>query len=143
ELERSMLSAPDDAISWRMQIVQGTARPAVVELAGWPQSPEADRFGKVRKQYFEAIRSPPKDLVTQGADPLALKPLVLEYAGAYLDMVQSVASRAGSAEAAESQRALVELRRILSIDSVRVAITDYRDRYREAALISPLHPLRA
>jgi hypothetical protein len=143
ELERSMLSAPDDAISWRMQIVQGTARPAVVELAGWPHSPEAARFVKVRKRYFEAIRSAPKDLVTQGADPLALKPLVLEYAGAYLDMVQSIASRAGSAEAAESQRALVELRRILSIDSVRVAVTDYRDRYREAALISPLHPLRA
>ena len=82
-----------------MQIVQGTARPAVVELAGWPHSPEAHRFVKVRKQYFEAIRSAPKDLVTQGADPLALKPLVLEYAGAYLDMVQSVASRAGSAAA--------------------------------------------
>lgn len=143
ELERSMLSAPDDAISWRMQIVQGTPRPAVVELAGWPHSLEADRFIKVRKQYFEAVRSVPKDLVTQGADPLALKPLVLEYAGAYLDMVQSIASKAGSAEAAESQRALVELRRILSIDSIRVAITDYRDRYREAALISPLHPLRA
>lgn len=143
ELERSMLGAPDDAISWRMQVVQGSARPAVVELAGWPSSPEADRFVKVRKQYFEAIRATPKDLVTQGADPVALKPLVLEYASAYLDMVQSVASRAGNTEAAESQRALVELRRVLSIDSVRVAITDYRDRYREAALISPLHPLRA
>ena len=84
ELERSMLSAPDDAISWRMQIVQGTPRPAVVELAGWPHSLEADRFIKVRKQYFEAVRSVPKDLVTQGADPLALKPLVLEYAGEVL-----------------------------------------------------------
>jgi hypothetical protein len=56
----------------------------------------------VRKQYFEAVRSAPKDLVTQGADPLALKPLVLEYAGAYLDMVQSIASRAGSAVAADA-----------------------------------------
>jgi hypothetical protein len=85
----------------------------------------------------------PSDLVTQGADPVMLKPLALEYASAYLDMVQSIVSRASNAEGVESQRALVELRRVLSIDSVRIAITDYRDRYREAALISPLHPLRA
>lgn len=143
ELERRMLTASDDAISWRMQVVQGNARPAVVDLSGWLSSPEAERFVKVRRRYFAAIRATPKDLVSQGADPFVLKPLVLEYASAYLDMVQSVASRASSAETAESQRALVELRRILSIDTVRIAITDYRDRYREAALISPLHPLRA
>ncbi len=143
ELEHRMLTTSDDAISWRMQVEQGTVRPAVVDLAGWPSSPEAERFIQVRRRYFEAIRAMPKDLVTQGTDPFILKPLVLEYASAYLDMVQSVARRASSAEAAESQRALVELRRILSIESVRIAITDYRDRYREAALISPLHPLRA
>src|SRR5439155_3045100 len=113
------------------------------DLVGYPSSPEARRFVEVRRRYFEAIRALPKDLVTQGADPFVLKPLVLEYASAYLDMVQSVANRASSAEGAESQRALVELRRILIIDSVRIAITDYRDRYREAALISPLHPLKA
>ena len=143
ELERTMLSAPENAISWRMQVVQGSVRPAVVELAGWPGCPEAERFVSVRKKYFESIRAMPRDLVTQGADPVVLKPLALEYASAYLDMVQSIVSRASNAEGVESQRALVELRRVLSIDSVRIAITDYRDRYREAALISPLHPLRA
>lgn len=143
ELERRMLTAPVDAISWRMQVAQGSTRPAVVDLQGWPDGPESERFVEVRRRYFEAIRATPKDFVTQGTDPFALKPLALEYASAYLDMVQFVAKRASTTEASEAQAALVDLRRILSLDSVRIAITDYRDRYREAALVSPLHPLRA
>lgn len=143
DLERRMLTAPDDAINWRMQVVQGTAHPAVNDLSGWPIGPEAERFANVRKRYFEAIRALPKDLVTQATDPVMLKSLALEYASAYLDMLQSIASRASAAEATEAQRALIELRRVLSIDSIHIAITDYRDRYREAAIISPLHPLRA
>ena len=43
------------------------------------------------------------------------KALALEYASAYLDMVQSVAKRASSTEGSEAQRALVDLRRILSL----------------------------
>ena len=143
ELERRMLAAPDNAISWRMAVTQGSSQPAVVDLVGWPEGVESERFVEVRKRYFEKIRTTPKDLVTQGADPFVLKPLALEYASAYLDLVQAVVKRADTGEGPEAQRALVDLRRILSIDSIRIAITDYRDRYREAALVSPLHPLRA
>lgn len=143
ELERRMLAAPDNAISWRMAVTQGSSQPAVVDLAGWPEGVESERFVEVRKRYFEKIRTTPKDLVTQGADPFVLKSLALEYASAYLDLVQAVLKRADTGEGPEAQRALVDLRHILSIDSIRIAITDYRDRYREAALVSPLHPLRA
>lgn len=143
DLERRMLAAPNGAISWRMAVTQGAAKPAVVDLAGWPEGVESERFVDVRRRYFEKVRTTPKDLVTQGADPFLLKPLALEYASAYLDLVQAAAKKADTGDGPETQRALVDLRRILSIDSIRVAITDYRDRYREAALVSPLHPLRA
>ncbi|MBX3660990.1 MAG: ATP-binding protein [Burkholderiales bacterium] len=143
DLERQMLAMPVDAISWRMQVEQGVACSPVVELTGWPEGPEAQRFVEVRKRYFDLVRASSTDLITQGLDPAIAKPLAIDYASSYLDMLQSIIKRANSAEGLDAQAALLDLRRILSVDSVRIVITDYRDRYREAALVSPLNPLRA
>lgn len=35
------------------------------------------------------------------------------------------------------------LRTALAIDAIRIVLTDYRGRVREAAMIGPTHPLRA
>lgn len=66
ELNRRMLAAPDNAISWgwRMAMTQVSSQPAVVDLAGWPEGVESEHFVKMRKRYFEKIRTTPRDLVT-------------------------------------------------------------------------------
>jgi hypothetical protein len=42
-----------------------------------------------------------------------------------------------------AKRALSDLRKILAVDTVTLAIRDHRGRRREAALVAPTHPLRA
>ena len=84
-----------------------------------------------------------RELVTQAADLRALRPLVVDYADAYRTLIGDLLHRAETTTAVTAQRALSDLRKVLAIDTVTLAIRDHRDRRREAALVSPTHPLRA
>ena len=82
-------------------------------------------------------------MVSQGADFLALRDVAIAYATTYRDLVADLASRVERLSGADQQRAILGLRTALAIDAIRIVLTDYRGRVREAAMIGPTHPLRA
>lgn len=142
-LEQKILAAPDGAISWRVPIHLEEAGQPSGDISRWPGGEAVSLFLAARARYFEAVRSGSKELITQGADLRSLRRLVTEYADAYGRLVHDRLRRAASESGAAAQEALAELRRILAVDTVALAIRDYRGRRRDAALVAPTHPLRA
>lgn len=141
-LEQKILAVADGPISWRIPVSLGTAGQATGDSARWPDGEATARFLAARAAYFEAVRAGTKELVTQGADLCSLRPLVVAYATAYQDLVQVLLHQAEAGGEA-GRRALSDLRKVLAIDTVTLAIRDHRGRRREAALVAPTHPLRA
>lgn len=142
-LEQKILADPDGPLSWRLPISLGVVGAGTGESVRWPTTPTTVEFLEARRRYFEAVRQDVKLLITQGTDLCATRPLVLDYAFKYLALIRDLSHRAGANDPVESQRALADLRAILSLDSVSLVITDYRDQRREATLVAPTHPLRA
>ena len=142
DLEQKILAAPDGSISWRIHVSLGRSGQATGEADPWPVGEVADRFLAARSAYFKAVRSD-RGLVTQAADLRPLRPLVVGYADAYRTLIGDLLHRAETATADTAQRALSDLRKVLAVDTVTLAVRDHRDRPREAALVSPTHPLRA
>jgi len=142
DLEQKILATPDGSISWRIHVSLGRNGQATGEADPWPVGEVAGRFLAARSAYFKAIRSD-RELVTQAADLRALRPLVVGYADAYRTLIGDLLHRAETATADTAQRALSDLRKVLAVDTVTLAVRDHRDRPREAALVSPTHPLRA
>jgi hypothetical protein len=142
-IEQKILGDAAGPLSWRLPISLGQAGTSTGEVVGWPSGPEAAEFLAARQKYFQSIQAGESRLVTQGADLHAVRELIIDYARKYLQLIQNVSRRAQSADTAEVQRCLAELRRILSVDTVNLVITDHREHRREAALVGPTHPLRA
>ena len=142
DLEQRILTDPMGPISWRIPISLGHRGQVASEADLWPEGEAVDRFLAARSAYFEAVRSQ-NELVTQAVDPRACRDLIFAYAESYRALVGELLHRAEGATAHGAQRVLSDLRKVLAIDTVALAVRDYRDRRREAALVSPTHPLRA
>ena len=142
-VEQKILGAPGGALSWRIPISLGVAGSSTGEVAHWPDTPATKVFLASRSHYFEAVRDGAKELVTQGVDFHALRSAITDYASAYLDLVRDLGRRTEASNPLEAQRAFAELRKVLAVDSVFLAVTDHRGRRREATLVAPTHPLRA
>lgn len=142
-IEQKMLAAPDGPISWRIPVNHGVPGTSTGEVNGWPQGAASERFLEARTRYFAAVRSGTSELVTQAVDAGANAELASDYAGAYLALLADLAQRAEATTKSESQRAFADLRKILALDSVLLAIVDHRGRRRDAVLVAPTHPLRA
>ena len=139
-LEQAILASPEQPISWQIPIhltQLGTPIPDVVE---WFNSTAVASFLSARSRYFTAIRSEKQDLISQAADFTQLKDLVYEYAQTYQELLTEVCRRV---ERGGDQQALTDLKKVLAIDSVRLKITNFRGKVREALLVGPTHPLRA
>ncbi|MDF1522737.1 MAG: hypothetical protein P1P87_07960 [Trueperaceae bacterium] len=141
-LEQKILAVADGPISWRIPVSLGTTGQATGDSARWPDGEATARFLAARGAYFEAIRAGTKELVTQGADLRSHRPLIVNYATAYQELVQALLHQAEAGGEA-GKRALSDLRKVLAVDTVTLAIRDHRGRRREAALVAPTHPLRA
>ncbi|MBK9261893.1 MAG: ATP-binding protein [Polyangiaceae bacterium] len=142
-IEQKILAAPDGPISWRIPVNHGVPGTSTGEVNGWPQGAAGDRFLEARTRYFEAVRSGTSELVTQGVDAGANADLASDYAGAYLALLADLSQRAEATAKSDSQRAFADLRKVLALDSVLLAIVDHRGRRRDAVLVAPTHPLRA
>lgn len=142
-IEQKILAAPEGPISWRIPLNHGVPGTSTGEVNGWPQGPAGDRFLGARTRYFEAVRSGTSELVTQGADAAAHAELASDYAEAYLKLLADLSRRAEATAKSDSQRAFADLRKVLALDSVLLAIVDHRGRRRDAVLVAPTHPLRA
>ena len=142
-IEQKILAAPDGPISWRIPLNLGVPGTSTGEVNGWPLGPAAERFLGARGRYFEAVRCGTSELVTQGIDAAAQADLASDYAEAYLELLADLMRRAEATAKSDSQRAFSDLRKVLALDSVLLAIVDYRGRRRDAVLVAPTHPLRA
>lgn len=142
-IEQKILAAPEGPISWRIPLNLGVPGTSTGEVNGWPQGPVGDRFLEARTRYFEAARGGTSELVTQGIDAGAHAELASDYAEAYLELLADLTRRAEATAKSDSQRAFADLRKVLAVDSVLLAIVDHRGRRRDAVLVAPTHPLRA
>jgi len=142
-IEQKILAAPDGPISWRIPLNLGILGQSTGEIIGWPQGATGERFLKARARYFEAVRRGTSELVTQGTDAGACAELARDYASAYLSLLTELARSAEATGKTDSQRAFSDLRKVLALDSVLLAIVDHRGRRRDAVLVAPTHPLRA
>lgn len=142
-IEQKILASPDGPISWRIPLHHGVPGASTGEVNGWPQGPVGDRFLEARTRYFEAVRGGTSELVTQGIDAAANAELTSDYAEAYLELLADLSRRAEATATSESQRAFADLRKVLALDSVLLAIVDHRGSRRDAVLVAPTHPLRA
>lgn len=142
-IEQKILAAPEGPISWRIPINLGVPGTSTGEVNGWPVGHTGDRFLAARTRYFEAVRLGTSELVTQGTDAGANAELASDYAEAYLELIADLSRRAETTAPTDSQRGFTDLRKVLALDSVLLAIVDYRGRRRDAVLVAPTHPLRA
>lgn len=142
-IEQKILAAPDGPISWRIPLNLGVPGTSTGEVNGWPSGPAGQRFLEARTRYFETVRGGASELVTQAVDAASHADLASDYAEAYLELLTDLARRAEVAVKSDSQRAFTDLRKILALDSVLLAIVDDRGRRRDAVLVAPTHPLRA
>ncbi|MCB0064496.1 MAG: hypothetical protein KDE19_20365, partial [Caldilineaceae bacterium] len=142
-LETAMLADAAGPLSWHLAVNLDQTGEPLPQNAEWPEGALVDTFLEARTAYFAAVRGPQGDLVSQAADFRALRPLIVPYADAYVQLLQSLVyqSEAGSEET--SRRALATLRLLLTLDTVTLTITDHRSLARHAALVAPTHPLRA
>ena len=116
-------------------------RPSSGGRSGWPRGEATARFLAARDAYFEAVRAGTTELVTQAADAGAHAPQPGTRTPTGCLSGPAKASRKATTDTA--QRALTDLRQVLAVDSVTLAIRDHRDRRRDAVLVAPTHPLRA
>lgn len=141
-LEQSILAAPTGPVAWRIAVRMGQPDKPTVEEARWPATDECRDFLEARAAWFDAVRSGANEQVTQAADLQALRPLAVAYADAYQSLIAALLRRAEGGESPEGKAALTDLWRMLTLDTITVAVIDHRGRRREAALVAPTHPLR-
>jgi len=143
EIEQRILDAPDGPVNWRVQIDQGEVKPAAALTTDWPAGDLAATFLEARRSYFAALSQEPVGLISQGVDFRGLRSQIAEYANAYAALVRDLLRRSEAPDPIQAQAALSDLRKVLALDTVLLAIRDFRDRSRQAMLIAPTHPLRA
>ena len=142
-VEERILESPERPASWRMQIHMGQPRSPTSEIGEWPASVAVRSFLDARATHFDRVVQGSRALVSQGLDFLSNAPAVLAYATAYNDLLRDLATKVEREAGSDQLKAIVSLRSALTIDTVRLVLEDYRGHTREAALISPTHPLRA
>lgn len=143
ELEQKILSAPAGPLTWHLPVNLGVPSQATGGGAVWPSGETAERFLESRCRYFEAVLAGDREMISQAAEPAAHSELVGQYASDYLTLVVELSRRVEARQKADSGRSLAELRRLLAVDSVSLAVTDHQGGWREATLVAPTHPLRA
>lgn len=141
-IEQSILAAPTGPVAWRIAVRMGQPDKPTVEEAQWPSTEECREFLDARATWFEAVRAGAAELITQATDLLALRPLAIAYTNAYQRLIAALLQRAEPGDSPEGKAALSDLWRMLTLDTVSVAVMDHRGRRREAALVAPTHPLR-
>jgi DNA phosphorothioation-dependent restriction protein DptH len=142
QIERQTITAVEPRV-WRVHVKSGKPGEPHEEAVEWPRSAAFESFLAARGQYFAALSGGEKELVTQGADLLSLADACAEYAESYRDFLRDLQVKISRAEGPEQHHAIAALRAALAIDMVRVSVTDFAGRTREAALLGPTHPLRA
>ena len=142
-IEWRILAAPEQPVSWRMQIHAGQSHMPTGDIGEWAKTAAARNFLDARSMYFRVVAQDTGDMVSQGLDVLSNGATVLAYAAAYVELLKDLSTKAERETGADQLNTIVSLRTALTVDTVRLVVEDYRGQIREAALIAPTHPLRA
>ena len=142
-VEQRILETPEQPSSWRMQLHAGQPHMPTRDVETPVESAAMRGFVAARSAYFRHVAQDTGDLVSQGLDVLSSGPAVIAYAAAYVDLLKDLSTRIERQAGAGQLNAIGTLRAMLSVDTVRLVVEDYRGQVREAALIAPVHPLRA
>ena len=142
-VEQRILETPERLSSWRMQLHAGQPHMPTSDVEAPVESAAMRGFVAARSAYFRHVAQDTGDLVSQGLDVLSSGPAVIAYAAAYVDLLKDLSTRIEREAGAGQLDAIGTLRAMLSVDTVRLVVEDYRGQVREAALIAPVHPLRA
>ncbi len=141
-IESRILQSPERLQNWHLRV--GMEKASVTsEPLDLPRSAAVESFLAARVLYFQSVRMGDKDMITQGRDLADLSATCEEYASTYRDLIGDLRAKIEKTDGADQQRLISGLRAVLSIDTVRVFVADFRGRIREAAIICPTHPLRA
>lgn len=141
--EQRMLATPEHPSGWRMQINMDSAESPSQDGVALPGSSAFQSFLAARTDFFKAVRQGKSMLTTQGYPLGDAEVSCIAYAEAYLDLIENLMKQAEATSGNERQTHLNSLRNMLATDSIRIILTDFRGRHKEAILVSPTHPLRA
>jgi hypothetical protein len=141
-IEQGIIADPKVPVSWRINVDLGEAGEPLKEPLQWPEGSLSKQFLDARSDYLNSLCGE-EEMITQGADLTALRPLASQYASAYRELLDDLEKV--YEEAAASQRDAIrrQIRAVLSLDQVRITVTDHMNRSRNAILLGPTHPLRA
>jgi hypothetical protein len=142
DLEQHILASPNRPVSWQMQVSMGQFSSPTEDIVDFPRSAAASSFLSTRADYFSAIRVGDKNLISQAVEFTKLKDVCYEYAAAYRELLVDLCRKVEKGGGSDWQ-SLNDLKKVLLVDTVRVAIADLRGTTREAVLVGPTHPLRA
>ncbi|WP_375478402.1 ATP-binding protein [uncultured Nostoc sp.] len=112
------------------------------DILDFPKSALASSFLSTRADYFAAILSGDKNLISQAVNFVALKDSCYEYAAAYSELLVDLCRKVEKSNGSDWQ-SFSDLKKVLLVDTVRLEVIDFRGQTREAILLGPTHPLRA
>ncbi|MEP3480586.1 MAG: ATP-binding protein [Fuerstiella sp.] len=141
-IEQRILAEPEQLATWRLPINRGVAQDPVSDPIPQIESASMDAFVASRKALFDAIRQGDRNLISQAADFVAIRDLVLEYAIEFQRLLQNLLRRAETHSGTEQHRIREAIEGLLNLDVLHIGLTNYRGQRQRAALIGPLHPMR-
>ena len=139
-LEQAMLDAANQIASWQLRVHRNQVSEPTPKFTQ-SEAAATQVFIQARSRYFEAVKGE-GGLISQAADFARLQQLAADYAHSYHEAVRSLQHFTATSAGSEKEY-LAELQALLHIDTVHLTLVDFRGGQRAAALISPLHPLRA
>ncbi len=142
DLELAILTSPQSPVSWKIQVKMGQVYSPSQDIIDFPKSALASSFLSTRADYFAAILSGDKNLITQAVNFVALKDSCYEYAAAYNELLVDLCRKVEKSNGSDWQ-SFSDLKKLLLVDTVRLEVIDFRGQTREAILLGPTHPLRA
>jgi DNA phosphorothioation-dependent restriction protein DptH len=145
QLETQFLTRPTELIQLELCIENGRLTTVEREAVILPDLASSRHFLAARADYFVAVRAGAAELISQAADYDDLYERCIQYAKTYRDLLRDLYARVEASVGNERTQALHDTLQALLIDTIQVKISQARKlhRTRFAALLSPLHPIRA
>lgn len=155
DLQRRILSDPDHAGQWRMELTiagagGGVDTPSQSAIEwGSLDAEAATAFLAARRDLFARIRSggdeerePEVSLPVEGGDLIGLRAYIVAYAEAYQNLLIGQRAAIARATGDRAQAMLRDLNALARLDTVAVELVDHRWEHHELVLVAPTHPLK-
>ena len=143
DIQRETLADPGRAGRWTMRVTGGESVAPVPHELGFsaPSAGAVTNFLAARAAALRAIKGD-DDLIVEGCDLRALRPVAQAYAEAYRELLAWQLRQAERGDDAQRAGLLADLAATLTADTVEIAVSGPDGAYRTVTLTAPTHPLR-